>query len=617
MTSFTMRVSQITAFAGTLLCANSAVATIVTDQSAIANGQTFDFVIVGAGLAGLTVANKLSAQNHSTLVIEAGPDGSWNNAVKYAENSTYPPVFYNRNYPQYDEKGNKLSKSIHAGGCIGGSTSINGMLWYRPTRAEIDRLETLGNPGWNWDTLEPLMEAIERNIPPNEEQVLQGASYDPNVHGYYGVVNTSFPTPMRIPRAVRLYKRALPEAFPGLSIGNDLSNRTSFVSASASWTMWLETSTGKMRRCSVADALLWAPSQQRQALAVLANHTVTSVLFDNDKAARGVAFADSPSTSFNRPIYQVRARKSVIMAAGALGSAPILERSGIGNRKILAAAKIQQLVDLPGVGAHLNDQPGSTVSALVSKRHLNDTSIIDGRNIFGPEISLVNIDQIWSSSVSAITRSLTGPSSLKSRAQSLVKAGAAVNMEGAEMILNTTIELIIRDRLPVAEVVAESKPRLLDAPFWPLMPLSRGCIHIASSDPFQNAIITPRFLTDTFDQAVGVAVARRIRNLFSNKAFHGVVQNAYQDPPLGPDAKDPEYLDWFKDTTTGVSHWIGSTAMLPRALGGVVDSRLRVYGTKNIHVVDAGILPFQLTSHLMSTLYAVAQRAAQIIAEDC
>ncbi|KAM3461952.1 hypothetical protein NHJ6243_004564 [Beauveria neobassiana] len=339
-----MRASRIIAFVGTLLAATFTIATVVTDQSAIANGQTFDFVIVGAGLAGLTVANKLSAQNYSTLVIEAGPDGSWNNAVKYAGSISYPPTFCNRNYLQYDEKGHKLPKSIHAGGCIGGSTSINGMLWYRPTRAEIDRLETLGNPGWNWDTLEPLMEAIERNIPPNEEQILQ---------------------------------------------------------------------------------------------------------------------------------------------------------------------------------------------------------------------------------------------------------------------------------VPVAEVVAESKPTALDAPFWPLMPLSRGHIHIASSDPFQNAIITPRFLTDTFDQAVGVAVARRIRNLFSNKAFHGVVENAYQYPPLGLNATDSEYLDWFKDTAAGASHWLGSTAMLPRALGGVVDSRLRVYGTSKLHVVDAGILPFQLTSHTMSTLYAVAQRAAQIIVEDC
>lgn len=211
---------------------------------------------------------------------------------------------------------------------------------------------------------------------------------------------------------------------------------------------------------------------------------------------------------------------------------------------------------------------------------------------------------------------LAEPSSLESRAQALVSSGAAVNIEGAKMILNTTIELILENRLPIAEVVAESYATSLNTPFWPLMPLSRGHIHIASSDPFQTAIITPRFLTDTFDQQVGVATARRLRNLFSNKAFEDIVENAYQYPPLGPNATDAEYLGWLQETVLGASHWIGATAMLPRALGGVVDARLRVYGTKNLRVVDAGILPLPLTSHPMSTLYAVAQRAAQLILED-
>ncbi|KAJ3499291.1 hypothetical protein NLG97_g450 [Lecanicillium saksenae] len=608
---------KIASFVGVLLATRGTSATVVTDKPSVADGKTFDFVIVGAGLSGLTVANKLSGRNFSTLVIEAGPDGSWNDAVKYADDLPYPPVFCNRNYPQYDENGKKMAQTIAAGGCIGGSTSINGMVWYRPTKTEIDRLEALGNPGWNWATLQPYMEAIERNIPPNEEQIRQGAAYDPDVHGHHGLVNTSFPIPMRIPQAVHLYKKALQVAFPGLSIGNDLSNRTSVISASTSWTIWPELSTGKTRRCSAADALLWEPSQHRTSLTVLANHTVTSIIFDHGTTARGVSFADALSRNSDRKIYKVRAKKGVILAAGTLGTAPVLERSGIGKSDILLAAGVQQLVNLPGVGANLNDQPGSAVSALVSERYQNDKSIIDGRNIFGPEISLVNIDQIWKSSSSAISASLTEPSSLRSRAHSLVNAGAAVTIEGAEMILNTTIELIVNNRLPIAEVVAESYPTSLNAPFWPLMPLSRGHIHIQSADPFENARITPRFLTDTFDQEVGVAVARRIRDVFTNEAFDGIVENAYQYPPLGVNASDSQYLDWYRQSAIGSSHWIGATAMLPRALGGVVDPRLRVYGTNNLHIVDAGILPFQLTSHTMSTLYAVAQRAAQIILEDC
>lgn len=160
--------------------------------------------------------------------------------------------------------------------------------------------------------------------------------------------------PMRIPQAVRLYKEALIGAFPGLTIGNDLSNRTSTVSASTSWTIWPETSSGKTRRCSAADALLWAPSQQRAKLTVLANHTVSNIAFDEHMTARTVSFAHSTSSSSTRTWYSVTAKSGVILAAGALGSAPILERSGIGRSSVLAAAGVTQKIELPGVGVNLN-----------------------------------------------------------------------------------------------------------------------------------------------------------------------------------------------------------------------------------------------------------------------
>ncbi|KAF5123415.1 Glucose oxidase [Metarhizium anisopliae] len=149
------------------------------------------------------------------------------------------------------------------------------------------------------------------------------------------------------------------------------------------------------------------------------------------------------------------------------------------------------------------------------------------------------------------------------------------------------------------------------------MPLSRGHVHIHSADPFEVPVITPRFLTDQFDQQVAVAMARLSRALWASRAFEGFVDDAYYDPEIGPNGTDAEYVAWLKGTAGPASHWIGSTAMMPRHLGGVVDSRLRVYGAKNLRVVDAGILPFQLTSHTMSTLYAVAQKAAQLILEDC
>ncbi|KAK2617016.1 hypothetical protein QQS21_000107 [Conoideocrella luteorostrata] len=587
-------------------------ATVVTDDAAQVSNKTFDFVIVGAGLAGIT----LSGRGHSVLIIEAGPDGSWNPAVFNAEGQSFPPTYCNWNYPIYGNDGQKLNATIDAGACIGGSTSINGMVWYRPTRAEIDQLESLGNPGWNWNTLEPYMEAIERNIPPTEEQIAQGAGYEPSVHGYHGLVNTSFPTPMRIPKAVKLYKETLPRAFSGLTIGNDLSNRSSIASASTSWTIWYDPVSGKMKRSSAADALLWAPTQQRPSLTVLANHTVGSVLFDGHVKARCVSFSSTLSRN-SETKFVVNAAKSVILAAGTLATAPILERSGVGKASVLSAAKVKQLVDLPGVGANLLDQPGVSSSALIRKEYQNDTSLIDGRRLFAPEISLVNIGNIWAAGSTTVAESLTSPATLSSRAKSLVDAGAAVNVEGAEMILNATIRLIVQSKLPVAEVIAESYPTIFNAVFWPLMPLSRGHVHISSSSPFEFPVITPRFVTDAFDQQIGITVVRRIRDLWNSAPLADYIADPYYDPKIGPNGTDADYLAWFQKSTSGASHWIGATAMLPRHLGGVVDSRLRVYGTKNLRVVDAGILPFQITSHTMSTLYAVAQRAAELILEDC
>lgn len=205
---------------------------------------------------------------------------------------------------------------------------------------------------------------------------------------------------MRIPHAVELYKESLPMVFSGLTIGNDLSNRSldGTVSASSSWTIWYDYSTGENRRSSAADGYLWASDQQRESLTVLTNHKVDKVLFSEDLTATSVTFGTKPGADVpgsQAGLQVVHAKKEVILAAGSLASAPVLERSGIGSSDVLAAAGIQQLVDLPGVGVNLVDQPGTSTSALVAEAYQNDTSLIDGRILFAPEISLVNVEQIW------------------------------------------------------------------------------------------------------------------------------------------------------------------------------------------------------------------------------
>lgn len=208
---------------------------------------------------------------------------------------------------------------------------------------------------------------------------------------------------MRIPEAVKLYKDSLPLVFPGLTVGQDLSNRSvdGTVSASSSWTIWYEEDSGENRRSSAADGYLWANDQQRDTLTVLTNHKVDKILFDDSLTANSAIFGTKPGADVpgSQPrVHVVHANKEIILAAGSLASSTILERSGVGRSDILEAAGIQQLVDLPGVGVNLVDQPGTGTSALVAEAYQNDTSIIDGRILFAPEISLINVAQVWDDS---------------------------------------------------------------------------------------------------------------------------------------------------------------------------------------------------------------------------
>jgi choline dehydrogenase len=159
---------------------------------------------------------------------------------------------------------------------------------------------------------------------------------------------------LRIPTALGLFKAALPQVFPGLAVGDDLSNRSGVGSASTIYSIWYDPTTRKIRRSSAADGYLWAPSQQRASLTVLATHKVNKVLFGKDASAKGVSFVPTDSGSSSNKAFDAYASKGVILSAGSLASAPILERSGVGNPEVLQKAGVKCLVKLPGVGTNLN-----------------------------------------------------------------------------------------------------------------------------------------------------------------------------------------------------------------------------------------------------------------------
>lgn len=582
--------------------------TTITGDASVADAQAFDYIIAGGGLTGLVVANKLSGAGYSVLVVEAGPDSKDFDSVNHAtERNNITPAQCNWKYTASAEDGSALSWQIDSGRCIGGSSSINGMVWFHPTQPEMDTLEALGSQGWNWNQLYPYMLAVENNHLPNDEQKADGAQVDQSIHGYSGPVNVSFPIPMRIPEGQSLYKSAMPAVFSGLTLHDDLSDRTGSAMASTSWTVWNDESTGSnvIQRSSAAQAFLYAANQQRSTLTVLHDHKVLKVNFDANIKATGIQFGPANGGT----IMTATANKEVLLAAGSLATPPILEHSGVGDSSILSKFGITTLVDLPAVGRNLQDQPGTGVSALVQAANATNSLLIDNVNLFAPVISLVDIEQVFGSSSASKGKDLQ--SGLQARAQAAVDAGAMVSLDSALAIFQAQTKLVTEQKMPIAEVVGESYPSVMTSVFWPLLPFSRGYIHIQSKDMFAAPVIVPRLLTDDFDVSVAVSVAKKAQSMFTVSPFASVISTAYLDVVQG--ASDEVWEAWYQSTAYGASHWLGSSSMLPKEKGGVVNNKLQVYGTTGLRVIDASILPLPITSHTMTTAYAIAQKAADII----
>ncbi|KAF8191540.1 hypothetical protein K438DRAFT_1830692 [Mycena galopus ATCC 62051] len=584
-------------------------ATRITNDRTIASGHTFDYVVAGAGLSGIVVGTKLSARGYSVLLIEAGKDLQNNSAIYNAELrgnlNNDPATDCNWHYVASDVNGSALPITIDSGKCVGGSSSINGMVWYRPTSTELDAIEGLGNPGWNSTTLFPYMKAIEHNIPPSEAQRADGADLVPAFHGFDGAVNVSFPVPMRIPEAQVLYKAAIALVF-GIPDSPDLSARTGSVSASTSWTIWWNPVAQFTQRASAAYSLLYPRSKQQPTLTVLTDHKVAKVIFDQNMKATGLQFGPASGGALST----VNAKYEVLLAAGSLATPPILERSGVGSKSVLSQFGIKQLVDLPGVGLNLQDQPGTALSASVQAANASNTLLIDNRNLFAPVITLLNIDQLFGNKSTILSQQLHN--NIAARAKAAVAAGTEANMAGATELFTTVTNLMTQKKMPIVELISESATGVMYSAFWPLTPLSRGHIHINSSDPFVNPRITPRFLSDDFDVDIAVQIARRARKLYKTPSFQPIISEVVIDA-VPANATHAEWAAWYKSTSFGASHWMGTSAMRPRASGGVVSPTLEVYGTSGLRVVDASIIPFQVTSHAMSTVYAVSQKAADLI----
>ncbi|PVF96902.1 alcohol oxidase [Serendipita vermifera] len=565
--------------------------------------QTFDYVVVGGGLTGLTVASRL-AENPATkiLVIEAGGDNRWDSRVY--DIYTYGQAFGSElDWQLPTDQGKKMI----AGKTLGGSSSINGAAWTRGIAAQYDAWSTLLEPSeaylnWNWDSLFQYMKKAETWSGPNDQQRAKGADGVDSYHGFNGPVQVTFPDDMYGGPQQGAFLQSI-QSVTGIAKCPDINggqpNCVAYTPFSMNWH-------DQDHRSYSASAYLTPVEWNRPNWLTLVNHQVSKLLWatDNSKFAYGVEFRQADNSG---DTFQVYVRKEVILAAGAINTPALLQRSGVGDPAVMNPLGIPTVLNIPTVGKNMQEQ---TMSSLGSSSNGFD---FGGR---GPSdvIAFPNLYELFGNQASSVASTITSNIGRWANEQ----AGNAQSAQALRTIYETQADLIINKKAPVVEVFYDNGwPDAIGILVWPLLPWSRGTIKITSSDAFVKPQINVNYLSVDMDMTTQVASARLARKVMKTaplsnlRTAETIPGGAVPDDSNG--GTDANWKSWIQDSFNAVNHPLGTCAMMRRDLGGVVDGRMKLYGAQNVRIVDASVMPMQISAHLSSTLYGMAEKIADMI----
>ncbi|KAJ5622004.1 aryl-alcohol dehydrogenase [Penicillium herquei] len=593
---------------------------------------TYDFVIVGGGTAGLVVASRLS-ENPSTsvLVLEAGADLTADPRVDI-------PILYDtllgsdadwkfRSSSQPGLNGRVLG--LHQGRALGGSSSLNAHVFVPPFKGVIDSWEALGNEGWNWTMLKDYFAKAY-----SSPDLANDAKKDLAIDGWLelneakGPIQTSFgDRSLPIRKAWAELFRSSGQYNPG----------DPFIHSSVGSFSCLASIDSEGKRSNSASAY-YKPAEPRQNLHVLTNALVERIMFDESRPPKAIGV----QYSLEGASKTVQARNEVILAAGAFQSPKILQLSGVGRAGLLEKHGIDIVMDLPGVGQNLQDHMISYTSFQAKDELETKDSLVRKE----PE-AIAQAMQEYAATQSGPLASLGVhtyaylPLSTPDRsALQALFTGHASEDPQEHKATQTYYEIakttVLDPKQPSAAYLSalgqtnyakdlndETIPAAAPGKFITIgvmlsQPLSRGSVQITSIEPEDPPVIDPGYLSNPLDLEV---ISRHLLG----------VKSLAQSPQLGELLEQPLKLrdpaadfhgdlnaakKYARENLMSMWHYVGTCSMLPRERDGVVDSNLRVYGIDGLRVVDASAIPLVSTANLQATVYAFAERAADLIKRD-
>ena len=528
----------------------------------------FDFIIVGAGSAGCVLANRLSADGkYSVAVLEAGGKDSYpwiHIPVGYFKTMSNPKTDWM--YKTEPDPGlNGRSIKWPRGKVLGGSSSINGLLYVRGQKQDYDGWRQLGCTGWSWEDVGPLFRRAETYENGDKADEYRGAE------GPLSVSDTTV-------------TRQIVDDWLTSAVNAGYKRAKDYNGADQEGVALFQLTTRNGRRCSSAVAYL-NPAKSRQNLTVLTHCPVERLTFQGKRCTGLIAHHKGRRVTMT-------ARREVILAAGALASPQLLMVSGVGDADELKPHGIEVIHELKGIGKNLQDH-------------------LQARPVYKTNLPTINteVSNLFKQGMIALQYAATrkGPMAMAAS----LGTGFLKTREDLE---TPDIQFHIQ---PFSADKIDEGPHpfsAFTASVLQLRPESAGHIELTSADMRDYPKFHPNYLATQTDRDTIVEGVRITRRICATDPVKSHITEEHQPGPSVGDDYD-EILDWVRDTATTIYHPTGTCKMGVDPMA-VVDPRLKVIGMEGLRVADASIMPIIVSANTNAPTIMIGEKASDLILED-